>query len=116
MSGKYIWLFGENRGRTTNNNSYYFWKHVVNFRDEVAAYFIMEFSFSNLGKYLSMNRRERRFVLWRNSFGHFRLFHRADMFFVTLSYRDVAPERLFWKNLNSIITAPLIYLGHGAQG
>ena len=26
----FIWLFGENLAETAQNNSFYFWKHVVN--------------------------------------------------------------------------------------
>ena len=36
----YIWIFGENHGSTANNNSYFFWKHVVNFRDEIDKYIV----------------------------------------------------------------------------
>ena len=31
----YIWIFGENHGATTNNNSYFFWKHAVNIKDDI---------------------------------------------------------------------------------
>ena len=35
MSNNYIWLFGENVGKTSENNSFYFWKHCVNFNDGI---------------------------------------------------------------------------------
>ena len=37
----YIWLFGENRGNTANNNSFYFWKEVCNIKDGIDKYYVM---------------------------------------------------------------------------
>lgn len=55
---KYIWLFGENGGKTRNNNSFYFWKHTV-FKDEnILKYFILNYNKSNLDfyKFLDINK------------------------------------------------------------
>ena len=38
----FIWLFGENVGETANNNSYYFWKHVVNKDDGIDKYIVLK--------------------------------------------------------------------------
>ena len=39
----YIWLFGENLGKTANNNSFYFWKHIINKKkDNINKYIILE--------------------------------------------------------------------------
>ena len=35
MVNNYIWLFGENLGKTADNNSFYLWKKVVNINDDV---------------------------------------------------------------------------------
>ena len=39
---KYIWLIGENLGSTHNNNSFYFWRDVVNIKDEIDKYLVLE--------------------------------------------------------------------------
>ena len=38
----YIWLFGENLGKTANNNSYYFWKQINNIEDGIDKYIVLE--------------------------------------------------------------------------
>ena len=40
MVNNYIWLFGENLGKTADNNSFYLWKKVVNINDDVEKYII----------------------------------------------------------------------------
>ena len=37
---KIVWLFGENEGRTLNNNSFYFWRQVANKNDEIDKYIV----------------------------------------------------------------------------
>ena len=51
MNNKYIWLFGENNGNTMNNNSYYFWKHVVSRNDEIEKYFVVK-KINKINKYI----------------------------------------------------------------
>ena len=38
----YIWIFGENLASTANNNSYYFWKEIVNIKDDIDKYILFE--------------------------------------------------------------------------
>ena len=58
MSGenKYIWIFGENLGSTANNNSFYFWKHVVNINDDIEKYLVLEKNESNKKVYNSFSK------------------------------------------------------------
>lgn len=110
---KYIWLFGENGGKTRNNNSFYFWKHTV-FKDEnILKYFILNYNKSNLDFYKSLDKKYQDFIVWRNTLKHWMLYDKADMLFVSLSYLDVTPSRFYVKKLKRIVHAPLIYLQHG---
>lgn len=110
----YIWLFGENLGKTANNNSFYFWKHVINKKkDSINKYIILEKNKSNRELYKELNEKEKKSVVWRNSLKHFILFFKADMYFVTLSYRDIRPEKFGNKEYNFKIERPLVYLQHG---
>lgn len=113
----YIWLFGENLGKTANNNSFYFWKHVVNKKkDNINKYIILEKNKENKEVYGKLNEREKKSVVWKNSIKHFILFFKADMYFVTLSYRDIRPEKFGNKEYNFKIEKPLVYLQHGTIG
>lgn len=56
---KFIWLFGENMGNTANNNSFYFWRHIVEKNDEIEKYFIMKKNKKNLKAYKSLSRKEK---------------------------------------------------------
>ena len=113
----YIWLFGENLGKTANNNSFYFWKHVINKKkDSINKYIILEKNKSNRELYKELNEKEKKSVVWRNSLKHFILFFKADMYFVTLSYRDIRPEKFGNKEYNFKIERPLVYLQHGTIG
>jgi hypothetical protein len=66
--------------------------------------------------YNTLSSYEKKFVLWKNSAKHFDIYYKADMFFVSLSYKDILPDKLLWKNLSFLITKPLIYLQHGTLG
>ena len=113
----YIWLFGENLGKTANNNSFYFWKHIVNKKkDNINKYIILEKNKNNKEIYEKLNEREKKSVVWKNSLKHFILFFKADMYFVTLSYRDIRPEKFRNKEYNFKIEKPLVYLQHGTMG
>lgn len=109
----YIWLIGENLGKTMNNNSYYFWRQVVEIRDDIDKYLIVEKNEDNERFYRRLEPELRQFVVWRNSFRHLKLYLEADMFLVTLSYRDVRPEKILWKSLDFRTETPIIYLQHG---
>lgn len=113
---KYIWVFGENLGSTANNNSYYFWKHVVNIEDEIEKYLVLEKTESNKKAYDKLSKHEQKYVLWKNSKRHYQKYFDADLFFVTLSYKDITPDKLLFKNMEMELKKPLIYLQHGTIG
>lgn len=113
----YIWIFGENLGDTANNNSFYFWKHIINKpKENINKYIVLTKNKNNMNMYNNLNKKEKRAVIWRNSLKHFILYKSADMLFVTLSYRDVLPEKCLMKKIKMINTKPIIYLQHGTLG
>ncbi len=117
MNRNYIWLFGENLGATSNNNSYYFWKQVVLKKDGIDKYLVLEKNTANLKTYKALSDEERSFVVWKNSIKHFNIYFNADMYLVSLSYKDITPTKLLgFYNLNFFIEKPLIYLQHGTLG
>ncbi len=111
----YIWLFGENLSDTANNNSFYFWKHIINKKDKegINKYLILSKTEKNLKIYNSFTEKEKKSVIWRNTLKHLVMFHNADMYFVSLSYRDILPEKILGKDVKFIIQKPLVYLQHG---
>ncbi|MCL1990905.1 MAG: CDP-glycerol glycerophosphotransferase family protein [Defluviitaleaceae bacterium] len=110
----FIWLFGENEGKTMNNNSFYFWQHVVNKGLEVQCYFVVTQNARNqlIFKTLSSELQEK--VIFKNSQKHTLVYKQADMLFVTSSYKDVIPEHYF--RFVRRIKKPVIYLQHGTLG
>ena len=98
---KFIWLFGENLGNTYNNNSYYFWDEVCNVKDEINKYFILSRNKQNLDFYKTLPQDKQDKIVWKNSLKHMELFKKADMYFVTLSYRDILPEEILGKPINN---------------
>ncbi len=116
MKKNFIWLFGENLGSTANNNSFYFWKQSVSKKDDIDKYLVLSKNQSNLSVYNSLSSYEKKFVLWKNSAKHFEIYYMADMFFASLSYKDILPDKILGKSLNFLITKPLIYLQHGTLG
>lgn len=109
----YIWLIGENLGNTANNNSFYFWRNIVKIEDGIDKYYILEKNAENNILYDQMCEDEKKYIVWKNSIRHFQLYMKADMFFVTLSYRDVRPENFYGKKMNFLTVTPVIYLQHG---
>jgi hypothetical protein len=116
MKKNFIWLFGENLGSTSNNNSFYFWKKSVSKKDDIDKYFVMSKNQNNLSVYNTLSPDEKKFIVWKNSKKHFEIYYSADLFFVSLSYKDILPDKIFGKSLNFLITKPLIYLQHGTLG
>ena len=116
-----VWLFGENLGKTANNNSFYMWRHVVNRHvGDVAPYLILEKTPAN-GEVISrLSPREREYVVWRHSPSHAWLYLRAEFSFVSLSFRDVLPECVrrfgFTKSFRPQQRCSLVYLDHGTLG
>lgn len=113
MKDKYIWLIGENNGNTMNNNSYYFWKHVVNNDDEINKFFVVKKNKKNKELYSNLSKYEKKYFVWKNSLKHWMLFIKANMFYVSLSYKDVMPDRILLKKCNMQVKKPVIYLQHG---
>ena len=112
----YIWIFGENSASTANNNSYYFWKEVVNINDDIDKYILFEKNEKTQKAYANLTEYEKKFVIWKNTRKHFKLYSDADMFFVSLSYKDVVPDKILFAHFNFIVKRPVIYLRHGTTG
>lgn len=113
MDQNYIWLFGENLGASSSNNAYYLWKEVVTKKDGIDKYIVFEKNDVNKRTYNQLNDEERKFVVWKNSLKHFKLFLNADMYWVILSFRDITPTRVLGYPVDFSIDKPLIYLQHG---
>ena len=112
----YIWIFGENSASTANNNSYYFWKEVVNINDDIDKYILFEKNEKTQKVYANLTEYEKKFVIWKNTRKHFKLYSDADMFFVSLSYKDIVPDKILFAHFNFIVKRPVIYLRHGTTG
>lgn len=111
--GKFIWLIGENLGNTANNNGFYFWRHTVQIYDDIDKFYILAKTSDNISFYHSLSPELRKWIVWKDSLAHLRLYLKADMLFVTLSFRDVRPEQILWKKYDFKIEAPVVYLQHG---
>ncbi len=111
--GKFIWLIGENIGRTANNNSYYFWRHIIERKDDIDKYFVLEKNKQNIEFYRQLPEHCQKFVVWKDTVQHLKLYIKADLFFVALSYRDVRPEKVLGRKLELSTEKPVIYLQHG---
>lgn len=109
----YVWLFGENEARTCNNNSYYFWNHVVLKKDNIEKYFILEKNKQNQEKVKNMPKEKQNYIVWKNTMQHYLLYQKADMFWVSLSYKDISPSKVLWKKIDPKVLKPIIYLQHG---
>ena len=112
----YIWIFGENHGTTADNNSYFFWRHVVNIDDGIEKYIVFDRNENTQKVYNSLSDNEKSFVLWKNSNKHFRVYNDADMFFATSTYKDILPNKVGTLELKKKIGKPLVYLRHGVAG
>lgn len=108
----FIWLFGENLGNTMDNNSWYSFIEIVNDPEfaDIDVYYIVKKTSSNYRcvKNLPLNTRKQ--IVWRNSQKHKQLYKHADMFFVSLSYRDILPD---CYGSNNKKPKPTVYLQHG---
>ena len=114
MNRQYNWLFGENEGKTANNNSYYLWLYIIRQHyDAVNAVFIAEKNKSNQEIFSQLESKEKKRFIWRNSPRHISLYDKADLLFVSVSFKDVQPDRLSLKSYVPLPTAPMIYLQHG---
>lgn len=115
MQQKAVWLFGENRGATMNNNSWYTFEHVVTKMRElpVEAYFALNRSEQTEQLVAELPKRVRRRILWHSGRRHRAVFERADRFFITLSFGDIEPRD---DDGSSERLVPLVHLQHGTIG
>lgn len=113
MKKKYIWLFAENHGDTADNNSFYFWQHVVDIKDDIDKYFLLTRNKKNKEFYKTLSSREKKYILWKNSIKHYRIYFSTDIYIVTLGGKDVVPDKLGILSVKFSPQKPLIRLGHG---
>ena len=113
---KIIWLFGENESKTMNNNSYYFWKKVCNIDDEIDKYFVVIKNKRNKEIIDSLDAKLREKVIYKNSLRHWKLYIKSTMQIVSLSYKDVIPNKFLFKSITMGVKKPIIYLQHGTLG
>lgn len=116
MSHSYIWLFGENLGETANNNSYYMWLNCVEKDDCIEKYFVLKKTSQNIKLVNRLSKKAKEHICWKNSVKHFQLWYDASMYFVTLSYKDVRPEKFLFKQCDLLTEKPVVYLQHGVLG
>ena len=112
----YVWIFGENQGKTANNNSFYFWKETVALDDNIDKYIVLQKNKKNKAVYNKLSSVEKKYVVWKNTFKHYKVFFAADMYYVSLSYKDVTPDKLLALDVGFFVDKPLVYLQHGTMG
>lgn len=110
---KYTWLFGENLGNTSNNNSFYFWKEINEIDDGINKFFVMSKTKENKKTYKKLTKNQKKNIIWKNSIKHWKYYKESDLCFVTLSYKDVQPSKILIKNVNLKTISQIIYLQHG---
>ena len=108
-----VWLFGENEGNTSNNNSYYMWEQVVDVKDEIEKYFVVSKTKNNVERISKLSKYKQEHVIWKNSAKHWKLYFAASMYWVSLSYKDVMPSKLLMLKTKMGPKKPIIYLQHG---
>lgn len=69
---KYIWLISENLSNTANNNSFWFWKYIVNKHEDLEAFLVLSKTEANKLVYKNFNNVEKEHTIWRNSLKHIR--------------------------------------------
>lgn len=113
---KIIWLFGENEGNTLNNNSYFMWEQVVGYNDEIEKYFVVKKTKKNIKFVKKLPKEKQENIVWKNTAKHWKLYLAADMFFVSLSYKDVIPNKFWLLKTHMGPKKPTVYLQHGTLG
>ena len=78
--GKFIWLIGENLSKTADNNGYYFWRGAVKKKDDIDKYLVLEKNPDNVALYKSLPEYCKKFIVWRDTPEHLKLYIEADMF------------------------------------
>lgn len=110
---KFIWLFGENNSRTHDNNSYCLWEQIALKNDNINKFYVLLKNKENKAFVKTLPKAYRRLIVWRNSLKHIKLYTKADMFFVSLSYDDITPSKILGKKIKFKTKRPVIYLQHG---
>lgn len=111
--GRFIWLIGENLSKSATNNAFYFWRIAVEHEDDIDKYLVLEKNEKNTDLYKDLPEKCRKYIVWRDTTEHLRLYIEADMFLVAQSYRDVRPEKVLGRKLDLSTEKPVIYLQHG---
>ena len=91
---KFVWLFGENLGKTANNNSFYLWKQIVEKDDEIEKYFVLIKNKKNLQLYKKLSSKAKKYIVWKDTIKHhillppkqFFFLHMLNMIFYVLYY------------------------------
>ena len=107
---KYIWLIGSNNEFNLKNDSFYFWKNSVSKKDEIDKYFVMKKNPLTKALYKNLSLTEKKYIIWKNSYKHLKIFLKADIFYVPEKEEDILPTKIFSKKINPKITKPVIIL------
>lgn len=112
---KAVWLFGENRGATMNNNSWHTFHHLVTAMRNapIDAFYALERNPANELRVADLPKQMRRRILWHSGRRHRAVFERADRFFITLSFGDIEPRQVAGGSDRRV---PLVHLQHGTIG
>lgn len=110
---KIIWLFGENEGNTLNNNSYFMWEQSAEYEDEIEKYIVVKKTKKNKEIVSKLSKEKQKYVVWKNTTKHWEIYLKADMYWVSLTYKDVTPSKLVFLNVCPGPKKPVIYLQHG---
>lgn len=115
MRERKLWLFGENRGQTMDNNSWHTFKRVRLREDAlgVQGFFVLESTPEHRSRVARLSTRLREGIIWRDSRKHQRMYDRADRFFITLSFGDIEPPSTAGRSERLV---PLVHLQHGTIG
>lgn len=81
--------------------------------DGIEKYIVFEKNDANKSTYSKLSSEEKKYVVWKNTLKHFKLFLNADMYWVVLSFKDITPTRVCGYPVDFNIDKPLIYLQHG---
>lgn len=116
LNRSFVWLIGENKGKTHDNNSYYFWIAASSVEDDIRKFYILENNSQNRSFKKSLSKERQNLIVWKDSLKHYWLYMNADMGIVSLSYLDVVPEKLLGKKKKYWGQFPIVYLQHGVTG
>lgn len=102
-------LIGEQLGINLGNNGFYFWKNALK---KVDAYYVINEESRENPLLNNLTEREKKYIIIMDSKEHIEVFNTADMYFVTLSFKDIFPSCYKLEEIDR----PLVYLQHGKLG